>query len=142
MDCLNEDVLSSYLDEAISKEEHDRIEHHISNCNRCLDMLLVAYESQGRLRRCRYAAGLEKKVRDRLGFREKRKKTELKWLFSALSLFMLSFVFKRFFLQFLVAAGILGFKWVMEGEGARRVVMIFRGIEKEKRDRDTSNQLL
>ena len=27
-----------------------------------------------------------------------------------------------------------GFKWVMEGEGAKKVVMIFRGMQKDEKD--------
>lgn len=120
MDCMNEKRLSSYFDERISEEERNRIERHISGCNRCLDMLLVAYD-----------AG----VNDRMTRVKKKKKTPgLKWLFGSVFLFMLSFVFKGYFLQLLVAAGILGFKWVMEGEGAKRVVMIFKGIQKDEKD--------
>lgn len=129
--CLNERTLSSYLDGAISKVERQRIEAHISKCDRCLDFLLVAYEAQG----CseKIPPYLKKRITKRLGLKQKSVNPGKKWLFSALVLFALSFVFKTYFLQFLIAAGILGLKWVMEGEGAKRVVMIFRGIDKNEK---------
>jgi len=132
MNCPDEKTLSSYLDESLSEAERRNVEGHVSNCNHCLDFLLVAYDAQKKLQKCPPA--LKEKIRKRLGLKEKKKRPELKWLFAALFLFALSFAFKKFFLQFLLASVILGFKWVMEGEGAKRVIMIFRGIEpKEKK---------
>jgi len=132
MDCLSEEILSSYLDEGLSGTERKRIEQHISRCNRCLGLLLIAYEAQGKSRRCPLL--LRQKIRRRLGLKEKKIRPELKWLLGALFLFALSFVFRDFFLQFLAGATVLGFKWAMEGEGAKRVVMIFKGIKDEKKN--------
>lgn len=132
MDCLNEKILSSYLDRtlSLSEEERRRIEEHISKCNHCLDLVLVAYEAQGISQKC--PPLLKEMLKKRLGLKQKKARSGAKWLFGALFLFALSFAFKKFFLQFLVASAILGFKWAMEGEGARRVVMIFRGMQKEE----------
>ena len=65
-----------------------------------------------------------------LGVRERKSRSELKWLFGTVIMLALSFVFKRYFLQFLTASLILGFKWAMEGEAARRTIMIFKGMQK------------
>ena len=132
MDCLNEKILSSYLDERLSGTERTRIETHISGCRRCLDLLLVAYEARGMSQKCPLL--LKDKIKKRLGLKERKKRPEVRWLFGALFLFALSFIFKRFFLQFLMAAVVLGFKWVMEGEGAKRVVMIFKEIQKKEKN--------
>ncbi len=130
MDCLNERQLSSYLDERLTEIERKRIEQHISVCNQCLDLLVVAFESScASQKKC--PSILKDKVRKKLGIKEKKKHPGLKWLLGAVFAFALSFVFKQYFVQFLVATLILGFKWVMEGEGARRVVMIFKGMNKE-----------
>ncbi|MFC1623931.1 zf-HC2 domain-containing protein [Candidatus Omnitrophota bacterium] len=131
MDCLSEKRLSSYLDEGLSEVERGRIEDHISRCNHCLDLLMLSYEARGASGKC--PALLKQKIGKTLGLKEEKKRPESKWFFGALILFALSFVFKGFFLQFLAGAVILGFKWVMEGEGARRVVMIFRGMQKEEK---------
>ncbi|MBU1061186.1 MAG: zf-HC2 domain-containing protein [Candidatus Omnitrophica bacterium] len=132
MDCLNEKVLSSYLDERLSEDERRRIDGHISKCNRCLDLLIVAYEAQAKSRKV--SSLLKERVKKRLGVKQKKARPELKWLLGALFLFALSFIVKRFFMQFLVGAAILGFKWAMEGEGAKRAVMIFKGIEKKEKN--------
>ena len=130
MKCLDEKTLSSYLDKRLSDTEREGIEEHIARCNACLDMLLVAYESQNK--KC--PAILKERIKQRLGLKQKKKNPGLKWLLAALVFFGLSFVFRGYFLQFLAAAIILGFKWVMEGEGAKRVIMIFKEIqEKEKK---------
>lgn len=131
MNCLDEKVLSSYLDKSLSGGERTRIEAHVSQCSRCLDFLVLAYEAQGNRQKC--PPLLKEKIKARLGLRQRKGRAELKWLFGALFVFAFSFVFKRFFAQFLVAAAILGFKWVMEGESAKRAIMIFKGIEKSEK---------
>lgn len=158
--CLGEKTLSSYLDERLSDAERKKIEGHIADCNVCLDMLLVAYEARrkkfsawpfsGGLARTILAAAVFFKPKNRTsraGSAEKikKKRSELKWLFAGLFFFALSFIFRHYFLQFLAISVVLGFKWVMESEGAKRVMMIFKGIpEKEKNferksPRDVSN---
>jgi hypothetical protein len=127
MDCPNEKVLSSYLDERISGEERRNIEKHISECRHCLELLLVAYEVGHISTRC--PPLLKERIKKDLGIIPKKARSELKWVFGALVLFTLSFIFKRYFIQLLVASAVLGFKWAMEGEGAKRAIMIFRGMK-------------
>ena len=130
--CLSEFTLSSYLDERLSGPEREKIEGHIADCNTCLDMLLAAYESRGRSKKC--PAILKNRIKNRLGLKQTKNRPELKWFYLALFFFALSFIVRHYFLQFLAISVVLGFKWVMEGEGAKRVIMIFRGIqEKEKK---------
>ncbi len=135
MGCLDEKKLSSYLDQTLSIDERNEIEEHISCCNNCLDLLLVAYEAQKWHRRLfsrllRFARNDVIARSKATKQSQKNKRSELKWLIAALFLFALSFLFKKYFLQFLVAATVLGFKWVMEGEAGRRAIMIFKGIQK------------
>ena len=139
MGCLDEKTLSSYLDEKLADAERKKIEEHVADCNICLDMLLVAYEAQKK----RFSTLRLRRITRTIFFRTnqavtvekiRKKRPELKWLFGALFFFALSFALRHYFLQFLAVAVILGFKWVMEGEGAKRVIMIFKGIqEKEKK---------
>lgn len=135
MGCLDEKELSSYLDEDLDEAGRMRIERHLAECRQCLDLLMVAYDAQrpsaSRLRRIARTILNILRVSGRRG-RVEKKKSGLKWLLAALCLFALSFILKRFFLQFLAAAVVLGFKWVMEGEGARKAIMIFKGIKNEE----------
>ena len=142
MKCLNEKTLSSYLDEKLSEVERREIEGHIADCDTCLDMLLVAHEAQKKRFSIRPLRGLTRTISNILRARMrssrvekvKKKRPELKWLLAGLVFLAFSFMFRHYFLQFLAIAVILGFKWAMEGEGAKRVIMIFKGIpEKEKK---------
>ena len=141
--CLDEKTLSSYLDEKPSDSERKKIEGHIAVCNPCLDMLLVAYEARKKrfsiLRLWRIARTIlttaiffERKNRLKqagLAEKKKKKRPELKWFFGGLFFLVLSFIIRHYFLQFLAISVILGFKWAMEGKGAKRVVMIFKGMK-------------
>jgi len=58
-----------------------------------------------------------------------------KWLISSITAFALSFAFPPVFLQFLLAAGILGGKWIFDSENTKTLIMIYnawkKGGEKE-----------
>lgn len=58
-----------------------------------------------------------------------------RWLIASITAFTLSFAFPPVFLQFLLAAGILGGKWIFDSENARTLIMIYnawkKGGEKE-----------
>jgi len=131
MNCLDEKTLSSYLDKNLTKEEREGIEVHIAECRDCLDLITVAYQAQSSSEKC--PAQLKEKLRQRFGFKKTKKTAERWWFYGTVLMFVFSFVFRGYFMQFLALTIILGFKWVMEGEGARKVVMIFKGIEKEEK---------
>lgn len=58
-----------------------------------------------------------------------------RWLIASTIAFTLSFAFPPVFLQFLLAAGILGGKWIFDSENAKTLIMIYdawkKGGEKE-----------
>lgn len=58
-----------------------------------------------------------------------------KWLITSITAFALSFTFPPVFFQFLLAAGILGGKWIFDSHNARMLIMIYnawkKGGEKE-----------
>jgi hypothetical protein len=132
MTCPNEITLSAYLDERLPEEERRGIEKHVSACGSCLDFLLVAYEV--RRENNTLKGGLQNSWIPAFRLSHRLKNIlKFKWFFGSFFFFILSFVFKHYFLQFLAVSVILGFKWVMEGEGARKAVMIFKGIEKKEK---------
>lgn len=53
-----------------------------------------------------------------------------RWLIASITAFALSFAFPPVFLQFLLAAGILGGKWIFDSENARTLVMIYNAWKK------------
>ncbi len=123
--CPPEIALARYLDGVLSAAERKRIEEHLADCNYCLDLLVVAREVR------------KEDVRNKVSWPGEVKKQ--KWLVFTAASFILSFLVKRYFLQFLTLSLILGVKWALSGEGSRNLVMIFRSLnprdtgEKEKK---------
>lgn len=69
-----------------------------------------------------------------------------RYLFISAAFFILSFLSRAYFLQFLVAASIFGLKWVMDTGGSRALIMIYDAWQNKKnresdrflKDRDRS----
>ncbi len=127
--------LADYLSNALTDEGRKRVEDHIACCNDCLDNMVSAGESVETFK--------------------KRKAKPMKkiniYLILAIISFILSFVVREFFLQFLTATLILGLKWVSDAKSTKMLVMIYeawkKGGEKEASrilstlDRDPKNRL-
>lgn len=138
--CPDEATLSAYLNGALGEKEAQAIEGHIAGCHFCLENLRAAYlgdrlDREGNLsdspqRLIDKAKGIAK-----LSTKDKRLKRNL-WLFGTILAFIFSFIFPRYFVQFLVAALILGLKWVSESEGVRMLIMALdsRHHSREKDD--------
>ena len=124
-DCPSEEHLSLYMENRLSKDERGQIESHLADCPYCLDLVVVAKKA---------VDAAEK------GFNLKSILLKQKWLILGLVSLVLSFVFSRYFLQFLVATLILGIKWAVGSDGAKNLVMIFRSMhsheEPRKQDRE------
>ena len=140
--CLDGKTLSAYLDKNLKKDERTEIEGHISKCDKCLDLLLVAYDSRGKFLSSHNS--LKNNIKMKLGLQKNYKISGNIWFIYTLLFFLLSFVLKSFFIQFLAIAVILGFKWVMDGEAAKKIIMIFKNIERkdEKPERKNIFQIL
>lgn len=123
--CPSEVELARYLDCRLSEAHRQVLESHIANCQQCLDLLVVARQAGKRKWKKKEFQGLIKRIEGGLGIKVGNN-TATKWLMLSIIFFMLSFIFSRYFLQFLIGATILALKWVFEGEGAKRVVMIFK----------------
>ena len=127
--------LAGYLSDTLNDGERKRIGDHIACCNDCLDNAVSAYESVKKFKKGK--AGVMKKINV--------------YLILAVISFALSFVFQRFFLQFLTATILLGIKWVSDAKSTKMLVMIYeawkKGGEKEASrilstlDKDPKNRL-
>ena len=56
------------------------------------------------------------------------------WLGGAVITFMLSFLFRRFFLQFLVVALLFGVKWIVDQKAMRTQVLIYKALKESDRE--------
>lgn len=112
--CPAELELARYLEGVLPSEKRRNIEKHLADCSYCLDLLVAAKdiikgEPQAKISWFK-----------RLG--------RQKWLIMTAISFTLSFMVRRYFLQFLFMALIFGIRWALSGEGSRNLVMIFRGL--------------
>lgn len=123
--CPSEIELSKYLDCRLSEAERLALESHIANCKLCLDLLVVAHRAENQKAKKKDFFDLIKKIKGGLGIKIVRG-SAAKWLGLSILFFVLSFIFSRYFLQFLIGATILALKWVFEGEGAKKAILIFK----------------
>jgi len=112
-ECPSEAELGSYAEGGLSKKRRQELERHIAGCLYCQDMLIVANK---------VLSEFQQRIWQILGRR--------KWLLGCLLCFMFSFIFPRYFMQFLIAALILGIKWATEG--ARSIIMVYKELQQNK----------
>ncbi len=112
--CPVELELAKYLEGSLTSGKRQDMEKHLADCPYCLDLLVAA----------KSVLKQETQVRPSWFSRLKRQR----WLILTAVSFSLSFVVRRFFLQFLFLALISGIKWALGSEGSRNLVMIFRSL--------------
>lgn len=114
-----DEELADYLGNALTAEKRKLVEDHIACCNDCLASVVSAHESVKAFKKGK--GGIMKKIN--------------MYLILAVVSFVLSFVFKSFFLQFLTATLLLGIKWISDAKSTKMLVMIYeawkKGGEKE-----------
>ncbi len=116
-DCPSEATLNAYMEGSISKAESEKITQHISQCLFCLELIEQASRQDMSIRepgpsRETVQRAIEIAKRQNLIKPYYRLKKHL-WLIGTIVSFGLSFVFSRYFLQFLILALILGIKWAV-----------------------------
>lgn len=130
-----ESELADYLSNVLTGEARNRIEDHIACCNDCLASAVSAHESVKAFKN-RKAKGM--------------KKINIYPVLAIIS-FILSFVFRQYFVQFLTATLLLGIKWIADAKSTKMLVMIYeawkKGGDKEASrilsslDRDPKNRI-
>jgi hypothetical protein len=152
--CPGEAQLHDYLNGRLPQELRQKIESHISQCQICLEALIAVNGlNKAKMPKLPKETLLrlknvikEQSPRSRLeGFISKPKEKppgnrfgkwidKNKWFIGSLLFIALSFFIPRYFLQLLTVGAIMGFKWALEGEGAKKLIMIFRSTHKERED--------
>ena len=161
--CPSDLELSGYVSLDISQTKREVIENHLSECFLCLDKIVSAYDGEKLLAKRKlktpskhliWKAKNIDRIIDNFTLLPRTQKlltTEKavikwlpknfkknKWLIASITAFALSFAFPPVFLQFLLAAGILGGKWIFDSENAKTLIMIYnawkKGDEKEVKD--------
>ncbi len=129
--CLSEIELNDYLNGSLSAKKRAAAEKHLAGCDTCLEKLVFAYQTVEEFEKTKKSlpAG-----RRKVGPMKPDRKKNL-WLFGTIIAFALSFFVSRYFVQLLVAATLMGTKWIFDSVNARILIMIYdawaRGGENE-----------
>jgi hypothetical protein len=118
--CLSEIELNDYLSGALSDERKRDLETHLAGCTACLEKLVFAYQAVKEFGETKQKGAKPMKS----GW-----KSNL-WLFGTILAFALSFFVSRYFVQLLVAAILMGTKWIFDSVNARILIMIYDAWKK------------
>jgi hypothetical protein len=148
IDCPEEGVLIEYLNGQLNKERSQFVEHHLAGCGFCLSQLSLAYQSQHMDRQNSFEPASQKlidKTKSSLGVHKRADKLKVSktrskkanfFLAGAIIPFILSFIFPKYFIQFLVVTFVLGIRWAFESEGGRTMIMVFDSWRHHSHDKD------
>lgn len=131
-DCPSELELSDYLESRLSKEKEDLLLEHIADCPHCLSLLELAQASAKEKGKDKPSAEMIRRAKDIIQKRPGKKTLfNYKWQILAALAFILSFIFTRYFLQFLILAVVFSLKWIFEAGSTRTLIMIYHAWRKK-----------
>lgn len=134
--CPSEETLLDYMEQKLSGQELTLVEEHIAGCGFCLSQLSLAFEAENIVNKKAFPElpeELIKKIKNLIKGDKKTmaidaaKRRSMKrnlFLIATIIFFILSFIIHKYFMQFLVAALILGFRWAFESESGRTLIMV------------------
>ena len=141
--CPNDNALADYIAGSASNKKD--IEKHISGCKACLAKISTALKvsalyKDGKIPQApRLAIERAKEMLSKQTKLPPIKHGKYKnlWLLATIIAFLISFLFPRYFLQCLVAAILLGIKWIMESENMRTLILV---LDSWRRHEHNSNE--
>ena len=105
-------MLSEYLSGCSPLDEKLLVEVHLADCETCRKLIAETHSILSRERSREALMHLLSKLKSNL------------WPMAAGAMLALSFVFPKYFLQFLVAASLAGIKWIMDSRTTRMLIMV------------------
>ncbi len=137
--CPDEATLAAYLSGSMTAWEKERVEEHAASCHLCLENIRAGHMGEKLYNEKSLPESKPEVINRAKGIvKMDMKKNRLKanlWLTAMVAAFVLSLAAPRYFAQFLVAALILGLKWVSESESIRTLIIAMdtkRRNEQEK----------
>ncbi len=124
--CPDEATLTAYLGGALKEERAGAIEEHLAACPLCLENVRAGHLGDKLYGEGSLPGSNDKLIRKAKGIVKMKSNRVVQrnlWLAATVLAFSLSFAVQRYFAQFLVAALILGLKWVSESEGIRTLIV-------------------
>lgn len=137
-DCPQELNLSDYLENRLNQEEENSLLEHIADCPHCLSLLELAQQAKEKAHNT-LTPEMITHAKDVALKRPKKSISNYRWAILALLSFALSFIFTRYFLQFLILAVVLSLKWILDTGSTRTLIMIYETWR--KKDKDTAHKI-
>ena len=147
--CPGDWELADYLSGASGQKRKQEISAHIMSCDRCFDIAASSLKVLSETDKGEDKELLDILVKKAGNISKQHPKTKgkfknsfkrNKYLLLAGVFFILSFIAKRYFLQFLCAAGIFGIKWTMDTGSTRALIMIYDASKTRKYDDSDHNR--
>lgn len=126
--CPQEEVLSAYLSGSLSEEEREKTERHLAGCGNCRKLVVETHEVVKTLKFSEFKGAF-------WGWIKKNR-----WFIGALTAFIASFFFPKYFLQLLAACVLMGGKWIVEARTAKILIMIYEAWKQG--DKETTDKIL
>lgn len=128
-DCPSELQLSDYLENRLKADQEKNIIAHLARCQHCLSLLALAQEK---------GDSNEKPTAEMIARasnidcdRPHRIIGRYKWQILAAVSFVLSFLARGYFLQFLTLALVFSLKWILNTGSTRTLIMIYEAWRKK-----------
>ncbi len=124
--CPDEATLTAYLSGTLDEAQARAVEEHAAACHLCLENVRAGYIGDKLYSEKGLPVSNDRLIRKAKGVAKMKGKRTLQrnlWLVGTVLAFSLSFTVPKYFAQFLVAALILGLKWVSESEGIRTLIV-------------------
>jgi len=139
--CFSDEVLADYIS-CVSKngEADEYVAQHVGECDDCFSKIAAAIsglsefdenaDTSDSVTAIKKAKSIPRASRRSRGMRSFFKRN--RYLIVSAIFFILSFVVKVYFLQFLVAAVVFGLKWIMDTGGTKALIMIYDAWQSKK----------
>lgn len=134
-DCPSQLELNDYLEQRLSLPLQEGVMEHISACPHCFSLIELARKAEKeRLVFPAPSSSMLSRAKKVASAASLKKGAQYKWLIFTAVPFALSFVFPRYFWQFLIATVILGLKWVFDTATSRTLIMVYEAWRGKDRD--------
>ncbi|MBN3038006.1 MAG: zf-HC2 domain-containing protein [Candidatus Omnitrophica bacterium] len=139
-DCPTELELNDYLENRISSEKEKAIIEHLAHCPNCLSLLALAQEQEIKNAQDEPSQQMIERAKNIVQKHPKGLIIKHKWPIFATISFILSFLLRQYFLQFLVLASVFSIKWIFDTGSTRTLIMVYEAWR--KKDKNTAQRII
>jgi len=125
--CPSEELLSAYLTGCLDPELRKHTEKHLGVCTECRRLIAETYEVFQKDRAREKNKALFGRIKKDV------------WLVGACVSFIVSFLFPKYFAQFLVGCFILSIKWIIDSKTTKMLITIYESCKRDDKNEPDKN---